>query len=79
MVYWYIKKNSYLAIVYIVCMYYLIDKKEREGFEPSVAFETTSVFKTDALNRSAIFPYSIMKHNVNKTMYYLLGSKCTNI
>ena len=59
-------KNYHILIyIYVICQ-----KKnplfftEREGFEPSIAF-TMLVFKTSAINRSAIFPHFTNNTNNN--------------
>lgn len=45
--------------------------EERVGFEPTVLF-STSVFKTDALNRSATFPFCNLNLVVVKTNNHLI-------
>ncbi len=43
-------------------------KAEREGFEPPVPF-STSVFKTDAIDHSAIFPQKRVQRYYKKLNY----------
>ena len=43
-------------LVYKALMMFGIDGAEREGFEPTVGSSPTAVFKTAAINRSAISP-----------------------